>query len=94
MSTDEERDPLATQARKRLSDSDQRIEDVLRGALSYDALCSEEQAVVRRAWDRSIRQRMSELRLDLRFADQGRPYVELDDKGRVRFVDPRSEPTC
>ncbi len=60
-----------------------RIARVLRGANDYDALSAEEQAVVRTHWAERITALAEALRLDQKFAAQGRPYVELDDGGNV-----------
>jgi len=60
-----------------------RVAQVLRGGSSYDELSDEEQAVVREHWRELVDARSESLRLDRRFADEGRPWVELDDRGRV-----------
>ncbi|MCP4657780.1 MAG: hypothetical protein GY856_20420 [bacterium] len=67
------------------------IVQVLRGAKDYDALRTEEQAVVRAYWVEKMAALAGALRLDQRFAAEGRPYVELDDSGAVVRHDP--EPT-
>jgi hypothetical protein len=59
------------------------IAEVLRNARSYDNLGSEEQAVVRAFWRERMARLRDGLRLDLKFAAAGRPYVELDEEGRV-----------
>ncbi len=68
------------------------IAHVLRGAKEYDALNTEEQAVVRAFWAEKMAALASALRLDRKFAAEGRPYVELDDSGSVVRVDPEPRP--
>ncbi len=63
---------------------------VLAGERSYDALGTEEQAVVRAFWAERMTGLARSLRLDRRFEEEGRPYVELDDAGRVVRRDPAS----
>ncbi len=60
-----------------------RIAQVLRGARDYDALSPEAQAIVRAYWAERMAALASDLRLDQKFAEQGRPYVEIDDDGKV-----------
>ena len=60
-----------------------KIAQVLRGAKDYDALSTEEQAVVRAFWSERMAALTSTLRLDQKFAAEGRPYVELDEDGTV-----------
>lgn len=67
------------------------VAKVLQGAESYDALGTEEQAVVRTCWAERMGALLQALRLDREFAAEGRPYVELDDKGAVIRRDPGSE---
>lgn len=59
------------------------VAKVLQGASEYDALGTEEQAVVRAYWSERLATLQSALRLDRDFEVQGRPYVELDDEGKV-----------
>lgn len=59
------------------------IAQVLRGSKSYDDLDAEEQAVVRAYWREKMEALRSSLRLDQKFAAEGRPYVELDERGEV-----------
>lgn len=62
------------------------IEDVaeaLAGKRSYDALETEEQAVVRAFWAERMAALARDLRLDRELAAEERPYVELDESGRV-----------
>jgi len=59
------------------------VAKVLAGERSYDALGTEEQAVVRAFWAERMTALSRGLRLDRDFAEEGRPYVELDDAGRV-----------
>lgn len=59
------------------------VAQVLAGERSYDALGTEEQAVVRAFWAERMASLARGLRLDRDFAEEGRPYVELDDAGRV-----------
>lgn len=70
------------------------IAQVLRGTKGYDALGTEEQAVVRAYWAEKMAALAAALRLDRKFAAEGRPYVELDDSGAVVRHDPepRSPP--
>ena len=63
--------------------STERVARVLRGASDYDALSAEEQAVVRAFWAERMSSLSEALRLDRRFAAEGRPYVELDRDGNV-----------
>lgn len=63
--------------------SERHIAAVLAGKASYDELRDEEQALVRAAWDEDIDSTRSTLRLDRRFATEGRPFAELDEGGRV-----------
>lgn len=65
-----------------------RVAEVLEGERSYDALDDEEQAVVRAFWEERMEALRSGLRLDRKYAAQGRPYAELDDEGNVVRVDP------
>lgn len=60
-----------------------RIAQVLRGARDYDELGAEEQAVIRTHWAERMAALTAALRLDQKYASQGRPYVELDDSGNV-----------
>lgn len=64
------------------------IAEVLRGAEDYDGLSTEEQAVVRACWSEKMTALASALRLDRKFAAEGRPYVELDENGAVARRDP------
>lgn len=59
------------------------IAKALRGAKSYDALGSEEQAIVRAYWAERMSALLQALRLDQEFAAEGRPYAELDESGVV-----------
>lgn len=59
------------------------VAEVLAGERSYDALDTEEQAVVRTFWAERMAALARDLRLDREFTAQGRPYVELDESGRV-----------
>lgn len=66
---------------------------VLRGEKDYDTLSTEEQAVVRAFWSERMAALKDSLRLDRKFAAEGRPYVELDDDGEAVRRDPESDPT-
>lgn len=68
------------------------VAEVLRGAESYDALSPEEQAIVRAYWAERMSSLLQALRLDRELAAEGRPYVELDEKGAVVRRDPGSKP--
>ncbi len=70
-----------------------RIVQVLRGAKDYDALSTEEQAVVRACWTEKMAALAGVLRLDQKFAAERRPYVELDENGAVVRHDPEPAPT-
>lgn len=59
------------------------VAKVLRGAGEYDALGTEEQAVVRAYWSERMATLQGALRLDQEFELQGHPYVELNDEGKV-----------
>lgn len=67
-----------------------RIANVLRGRESYDGLDAEEQAVVRAYWKERMNGLVEALRLDQEFAAEGRPYVELDEKGEVVRREPEA----
>ena len=64
------------------------VAQVLEGKRSYDALGTEEQAVVRAVWAVRFGSLARALRLDRNFAAEGRPYVELNDAGEVVRRDP------
>ena len=64
------------------------VAEVLRGAKTYDALSTEEQAIVRAYWEERMSSLLQSLRLDQEFAAEGRPYVELDESGAVVRRDP------
>ncbi len=59
------------------------IAQVLAGSKDYDALGTEEQAVVRAYWAERMAALTAALRLDQKFAGQGRLYAELDDSSNV-----------
>jgi hypothetical protein len=59
------------------------IAAVLARSRSYDSLDAKEQAVVRAAWSARMDEVRGELDLADRFTQNGRSWVELDDKGRV-----------
>ncbi|MCP3964121.1 MAG: hypothetical protein GY719_40340 [bacterium] len=61
---------------------------VLRGAKGYDSLNTEEQAVVRAHWAERMTALAGALRLDRKFAAEGRPYLDLDEAGNVVRHDP------
>jgi len=65
---------------------------VLGGALDYDALATEEQAVVRTYWKERMAALLGALRLDRECAAERRPYAELDEHGRVVRRDPGPAP--
>jgi len=69
-----------------------RIAEVLRGGESYDALESEEQAVVRAYWSERMAGLRDTLRLDQDFAAAKLPYVELAEDGTVVRRDPVGDP--
>jgi flagellar hook assembly protein FlgD len=60
-----------------------RIAGVLAGAVAYDDLEPEEQAVVRAEWTDRLEARRRTLDLAAEFAAEGRTWVEVDDDGRV-----------
>lgn len=65
------------------------VVQVLRGEREYDSVETQTQAVVRAHWaERMNELRESSLRLDRRFAAEGRPYAELDAEGRVVVREP------
>ncbi len=68
--------------------STERVAQVLGGASDYDALNMEEQAVVRAFWAERMSSLADALRLDRKFAAEGRMYVELDEEGNVVRHDP------
>jgi transglutaminase-like putative cysteine protease len=68
------------------------VAEVLRGTRTYDSLSAKEQALVRTRWRERITALRDGLRLDREFAAAGRPYVELDDRGRVVRRDATSSP--
>lgn len=63
--------------------SQRSVAGVLAGEQSYDRLTAEEQAVVRAEWSERIDARIASLDLARSLAAEGRPFVELDDDGRV-----------
>ena len=65
------------------------VANVLRGAKDYDALDAEQQAIVRACWSERMAALAGALRLDRKLEAEGRPYVELDDDGKVARHDPR-----
>jgi len=65
------------------------IAEVLARRRSYDALTTDEQAVVRAEWKERIAQRREGLDLADRFDEEGRSYVELGDDGNVVRREPR-----
>ena len=64
------------------------IERVLAGEAHYDDLGSDEQAVVRAAWSQRMRRQIRDLDFAERFESEGRPYVEMDDDGRIARREP------
>ncbi len=72
----------------------EKVAEVLRGARDYDALGTEEQAVVRAYWAERMAALVGALRLDRKFAAEGRPYVELDNDGAVVRRDPEPDPAA
>ena len=63
--------------------SAEKIMKVLRGNTSYDSLKIKDQVVARGCWGEKMTILRDELRLDLEFASQNRPYVELGEDGSV-----------
>lgn len=63
--------------------SHKEITSMLAGSRSYDSLGPKEQAVVRAEWSARMDAARRELNLAADFAETGRSWVELDDKGRV-----------
>ena len=59
------------------------IAAVLAGSRSYDSLDPKEQAVVRAEWTARVDETRGALDLASQFAQQGRTWIELDDRGRV-----------
>lgn len=59
------------------------VQAVLEGASDYDALNTQEQAIVRANWAERIEEVRSGLRLDRLLVEQGREVVELDADGAV-----------
>jgi hypothetical protein len=59
------------------------VQAVLAGAGDYDALNTQEQAIVRANWAERIDEVRSSLRLDRLLAEQGREVVELNADGAV-----------
>lgn len=59
------------------------VQAVLAGAGDYDALNTQEQAIVRANWAERIDEVRSGLRLDRLLVEQGREVVELDADGAV-----------
>jgi len=64
------------------------VVEVLRGEREYDSIDTQEQAVVRAYWAERMNELRGSLRLDRRFTAEGRPYAELDAKGRVVISEP------
>jgi hypothetical protein len=69
-----------------------RIAEVLGQGARYDDLTSEEQAIVRAEWGERLEAQRQKLDLTLRFAREGRSYVELDEAGRVVVRRPAKQP--
>ncbi len=65
------------------------VAEVLRGTKEYDALDTEEQAIVRASWSERMTALRDALRLDREFQAEGRPYVELDDQGHLTRRGPK-----
>lgn len=59
------------------------VQAVLEGAGDYDALNTQEQAIVRGNWAERIEEARNGLRLDRLLMEQGREVVELDAEGAV-----------
>jgi hypothetical protein len=59
------------------------IHEVLAGSRSYDALTAEEQAEIRAEWSVRMDERRRTLDLAAHFTEEGRRWVELDDRGQV-----------
>lgn len=66
----------------------QDVAAVLGNKNRYDTLGEDEQAIVRASWAERLAALSGSLRLDQDFAAEGRPFVELDDEGRVVRRDP------
>lgn len=65
------------------------VSAVLRHSKSYDELGTEEQAVVRALWTERMAALRDALRLDEEFVHEGRPWVELDDSGKLVRHEPQ-----
>jgi hypothetical protein len=65
------------------------ISAVLRQAKGYDEIGTEEQAIVRAFWTERMAALREMLRLDEEFASEGRPYVELDESGKLVRHEPK-----
>jgi hypothetical protein len=65
------------------------ISAVLRHAKGYDEIGTEEQAIVRAFWTERMAALREMLRLDEEFASEGRPYVELDESGKLVRHEPK-----
>lgn len=63
--------------------SQRSIAAALAGVVPYDELTPHEQAVVRAEWIERMDARREQLDFAAEFADAGRPYVGLDEHGRV-----------
>lgn len=59
------------------------VAEVLAARQEYDTLTTHEQTVVRAEWAERMNARREALDLAREFSDQGRPYVELEEKGQV-----------
>jgi hypothetical protein len=59
------------------------ITAVLSGAMEYDELGTEEQAVVRARWASLMKERRESLDLVRDFGLRNETYVDLDDQGRI-----------
>jgi len=70
--------------------SSTRIRQLLDGALGYDKLSDEEQAVARTHWADKMAVLAEGLRLDREFSEQEQAYVELDDSGKVVRREPET----
>lgn len=70
----------------------EKISAVLRHTESYDELGTEEQAIVRAFWTERMEALRDALQLDEEFDSQGRPYVELDESGKLVRHEPKQAP--
>ncbi|MEM8961028.1 MAG: hypothetical protein AAGD38_06080 [Acidobacteriota bacterium] len=67
------------------------VSQVSMGDADYDNLTAEEQAVIRDRWITQVETAIEQLRLDKKFAAEGRSFAELGEDGEVVVHHPVKE---